>query len=378
MKQPSLFDDLDAGVAMPVTTPAIPGSSRTLSAIQHRFNALLDQIGTLRHEHQRWQVFMDTYSRRMAGELAPEVALLRTAQIALARLLDGHVAQSRLSKRDRATLQELLIDLLEELLREEEIPELRTLYELHTGTDQAEEAALDFELLRAMASALPVDVDAYCGDPNPEAFSEWIDRQLGARAEPARGRKRRARTHEIPPPPPDDATTALRKVFRRLASALHPDRESDPHEQRRKTALMQDLNAAYAAGDLLRILELQHAIDVRGPDALATLSDLELGPYIQLLQAQVKKLRQETDALLAPITAAFPGQTARSLTAARVDKALDQEITQVRRIRRNVDADLQRFADVAALKEALAQSRLEQAAVRQVRSSGRRSRRTRA
>ena len=54
---------------------------------------------------------------------------------------------------------------------------------------------------------------------------------------------------------------AVREIFRKLASALHPDRETDPGERARKTALMQRANVAYAANDLLGLLELQFEVD---------------------------------------------------------------------------------------------------------------------
>jgi hypothetical protein len=42
----------------------------------------------------------------------------------------------------------------------------------------------------------------------------------------------------------EDATGALRTIYHQLVSALHPDRETDPQEQLRKTALMKEANAA--------------------------------------------------------------------------------------------------------------------------------------
>ena len=42
-----------------------------------------------------------------------------------------------------------------------------------------------------------------------------------------------------------DAKSAIRTVFRQLASALHPDREPDEQERLRKTGLMSEVNAAY-------------------------------------------------------------------------------------------------------------------------------------
>jgi len=54
-----------------------------------------------------------------------------------------------------------------------------------------------------------------------------------------------------------DAQGALRTIYRQLASAVHPDRESDPAERARKTQLMSDANTAYGRGDLLTLLHLQ-------------------------------------------------------------------------------------------------------------------------
>jgi len=50
-----------------------------------------------------------------------------------------------------------------------------------------------------------------------------------------------------------DARTAIRTVFRQLASALHPDREPDAQERERKTALMSEVNAAYDKNDLAQL-----------------------------------------------------------------------------------------------------------------------------
>jgi len=60
-------------------------------------------------------------------------------------------------------------------------------------------------------------------------------------------------------------TRAVREVFRKLASELHPDRETDPAEHARKTELMQRVNQTYKAGDLLALLELQLSIEQIDP-----------------------------------------------------------------------------------------------------------------
>ncbi len=43
------------------------------------------------------------------------------------------------------------------------------------------------------------------------------------------------------------ATQSVREVYRKLASALHPDRETDERQREAKTALMQRVNQACAS-----------------------------------------------------------------------------------------------------------------------------------
>ena len=52
-----------------------------------------------------------------------------------------------------------------------------------------------------------------------------------------------------------EASQSVRDVYRKLVSALHPDREADGAERERKTALMQRANQAYERNDLLELLD---------------------------------------------------------------------------------------------------------------------------
>ncbi len=355
MRQAALFDDEAATRAgLPALAPVIRGGARALSAAQRRFNALLERIGKLRVERERWQSFAHTQAQRVISELAPRARRLREEQTALARLFDDHLARTALGKRHRELLREMLLTLIAELLEDEETPELIALHDRHADVSRAEAQRLDFELLRVVATGLPVDVDAYEGEPSREAFSDWVDQQLGAAAARRRSGSTKSRGRErAAAATAESGTRTLRMVFRRLASTLHPDRESDPHEQRRKTLLMQELNAAYSAGDLLRVLELQHSVDARAADVLAGLSDGELKPYIGLLEQQAKRLREEIDALIAPFAEVFPGRAPLSLTPAGVLRAFEQALAELEQARRATAAELARFADARGLKEAL-------------------------
>ena len=359
MKQASLFSDQGSAAAEPSTVvPAISGRARPLSAAQRRFNTLLKQVDALRADLDRWQSFTDVHVRRVASEMLPRAAKLREKQTALAQLLDRQYAEARLGKRNRQTLRELLLGLLKEMLEEEESPELLALYDQHAPKARAEEQRLGFELLRALAEDLPVDLEAYEGEESPEAFTAWLQESL--EEPPPRERRRTQSPPAVPEARADELDShALRTVFRRLASKLHPDRESDAGEHQRKTELMQELNAAYAAGDLLRVLELQQRVDARAADALAALNDTELKPYLSSLQRQVKRLRAQVDELMEPFLSLLPGRSARALTPQAVQREFDRALAELELTQRRVEQDLQRFADIDILREVLEEARRE-------------------
>jgi curved DNA-binding protein CbpA len=93
------------------------------------------------------------------------------------------------------------------------------------------------------------------------------------------------------------ARQALRDIYRKLASAVHPDRESDAARREEKNELMQRINQAYAANDLLSLFEIQIEIDQLAPDQLGHLGTERLRHYNRLLAEQLEQLRTKLHAL---------------------------------------------------------------------------------
>lgn len=90
-----------------------------------------------------------------------------------------------------------------------------------------------------------------------------------------------------------DADGALRTMYRQLVSALHPDRETDPVEQLRKTALMKEANAAYERRDLLALLQLQLQVDLVDERMISSMAHEKLSALTALLKERVKVLTSE-------------------------------------------------------------------------------------
>jgi hypothetical protein len=142
-------------------------------------------------------------------------------------------------------------------------------------------------------------------------------------------------------------------VYRKLVSELRPDRESDPAEQVRKTTLMQQVNQAYEAGNLLELLELQLSIEQIDANVLAGLAEDRLRHYIHVLEEQSRQLREEIDDLVAPFAMVLDGYGSRKLRPDLVQRAFDADIAEIRRTLRDLEADRACFQDPRQLKHAL-------------------------
>ncbi len=88
----------------------------------------------------------------------------------------------------------------------------------------------------------------------------------------------------------------LRNMYRKLASALHPDRASDEAERIHKTALMGQVNAAHDAKDLLTLMRLQLLTQTPDPptesENTTSIPKDKLKQAIQQLQAQFQAIRE--------------------------------------------------------------------------------------
>jgi len=360
MKQPSLFDDPEAGSKLPVV--GVPGSRAALSPAQKLFNKLIDRIGTQRQLLQQWRDLESRYRQRVAAELAPVQGRLREKRLAMVRLLDEAAGHKSLSKSQRAKVVDLLLDLASDLLLEGHDEELVRVHDKYSELSFEESQQEDLDLAHAMAGSIfGVDLGDDHGARTPEELAQHIaDKVNAARpAEPApplRARKKSAKAaaRELQREQAvQGASRSLREVYRALASELHPDRETDAAERARKTSLMQQVNQAYEARDLLALLELQLSIEQIDPGAMAGLAQDRLAHYNLVLQEQLQRLQEELEEVRAPFTMGRSLRDLRELTPAKVLQGLADDLHHLRSALKHVEADLLAFRDIKVLKNSL-------------------------
>jgi hypothetical protein len=356
----SLFDD-DPGAGVSLVEAVSRGTPADKA--QAAFRRLIARIENRRESLRAWQAYGDRYRRRLADELIPAQQAYRQARKEMALLLGELLERPGgvRGKSQRGKLRHLLLDLTRDMLLEEADPALEALHDKYSEVSHAEGLDEGLALSQAMMEELlGVDLgDGHAAKSMEELF-EQAQRQLHEQAEQAASQgapRRRGRKSEAAEARREQAAKevgqSVRDVYRKLASALHPDRETDPVSREAKTAQMQRANSAYEAGDLLELLTLQLEIEQIDAAHLASLPKQRLAHYTQVLRDQVAGLDAEIEAIVAPFRLMVQCLPYVAITTAQVDRSLNEEIARLRREIDEVRADMDGFRDPVQLARML-------------------------
>jgi len=96
---------------------------------------------------------------------------------------------------------------------------------------------------------------------------------------------------EKQPPPPPEITPELKQAFRQAAKLMHPDRATTTVERERRTAVMAQVNVAYAKGDQAAIEKLMLEF---GQDPEAIMGD-DLSARLVKVIRRIAQLRRRLD-----------------------------------------------------------------------------------
>ncbi|QHE83780.1 hypothetical protein [Hydrogenophaga sp. BPS33] len=339
----------------------LPPSAQPLSPAARAYNLQLARIDKLKSQLAELEALAQRHRAERHAALEPLRRQLARERHRLVLALDGHL-QGKLLSRVQADTARTVLCRLARTLAEAGDDAMRDLHDRHSPRTLAQSQQAEADALREKWTAV-------LGEPLEDDDPSWSAEQL-LRAGMARWRRaqeeaqerrreaaqaRRARKKPGAAQLQDqaerhDADTLLRRLFRQLASALHPDRESDPQARLRKTALMSEANAAYEKRDLVALLQIQARAELADPQAVHALSDERLASLTRLLKAQVADLERERAARQNALADEFElpdgmSPNANSLLQVRIDqtRALDAAVARLA-------DDLAQAADPARLK----------------------------
>jgi hypothetical protein len=264
---------------------------------QQRFQFLIRQIGDARKAFSDLEKRIEAFRQLRVQKLQPVRAsltrALRETIFAIDRLLD----QRGWSRAEQAALREILTGTAEVVIEVAgEDPEIKAVYNKHSNLDFDTAKDEDIQRLKAEAEAFTgFDLGGDEGIRSEEDLVQRLYEEMAARE--TRDEPRTTKPSKRSEDNAQLARQALRDIYRKLASAVHPDRESDAARREEKNELMQRINQAYAANDLLSLFEIQIEIDQLDPEQIGNLGTQRLRHYNRLLSEQLEQLRSKLQAL---------------------------------------------------------------------------------
>lgn len=344
---------------------AITLENGILSKGQKTFNSQIKQIERLRAQLAAWESAVPPYLKKYTGELLPLVDVAKEYQLKMVLELDVASMSAGLSKRERQTISDFIVALAGQLIDEDGKVELKALYNKHSGSDYDKVEAANLKgFMSVIEDALGVDL----GDVDTMGSPEEVMRRAQAHMdemqaqndlaqaarEEQRARRKKSKKQQEKAAQQEAAaeqiSQSIREVYRKLASALHPDREPDATERARKTTLMQRVNQAYEKRNLLQLLELQLELEHIDNDAIARLDEGKLRHYNAILKEQIGELNMEVIHVQERFRAQFGIHPFVTMKPESVLRGLNQDIVRMRQANREVERDLRALMDVKTLK----------------------------
>jgi len=306
----------------------------SLSPGQKIFNALIKKLETERQLLAAWQEMIALHQQHYVSQYQPLIRSYHGLVAQLVRLLDDAYSAKGLSRHDQEKISHIICSVSAAIVGDSDAADLKRIYRMHGGADAADGQRDD-----SADSAQQADADE-------DAAVDRDRQRAGKGRKSAKAAAREAKQQEEL----QNASQSVREVYRKLASALHPDREQDPVERARKTTLMQRVNIAYDKQDLLGLLELQLEIEQIDQSRINSLSEQRLQHYSKVLTEQSAELRAEIAGLEADFRRRFNFAPQEALSPALAMRRLKSDIKGMQQHVAALKNDLLAFEDVKNIK----------------------------
>jgi hypothetical protein len=340
-------------------------ASAALTPEQKRFNTLIRQIGQARETLALWQAEIDQFRQTHQRVVRPLRAEFNAARRAWVLALDGLLHEPGWNRTEQQTLRATVVESAGALLDEVDgdDAELKAVFARHCELDYETERQQATQAMKQLAEQMTGldlgDDDGLVSQADltrrlHEAMDARQAEQAQADRAPRHAKGKAARQREADAL---QASQSVREVYRKLASALHPDREPDAAQRDAKTALMQRVNQAYAASDLLALLELQLEIEQVDAGHIAQAPAQRVKHYNRVLAEQLAELKSEISLVELRFRHEFaipPGLPARP---GKLGPLISQEAGELRAVLVQQRNDLRLFKDRAATRRWLKQQR---------------------
>jgi hypothetical protein len=344
-----------------------------LTPAQQRFNELLARIERLSGQIQRLETWSDRHRYTHIQALRESVQQAQVHRKSLLLFVHERLQTADFTDRQQRMARGLVRGWIGQLSAAAD-PQVQALVDEYVSEEDTQEAA---EEQAEAAQALRERIEEALGQPlnkpsqyqTPEemmaaGMRQWQQQQEAneakknakrtARKAQKQAQKKNAAAEkgEVPAALMRelDAKSAIRTIFRQLASSLHPDREPDEQERLRKTGLMSEVNAAYEKNDLTTLLRLQMQVSQFSPQSTVRMADDKLIAMSVLLKEQVAALEEDLDQLESRLSRELCVPVRADADETVMAQSLQRLQADQRYITDTLAADLRRIQNEAELK----------------------------
>jgi hypothetical protein len=373
----TLLPETPPNAALSLSALAVqPGAQAALTPAQQRFNELLARIELLSGQIQRLEVWSDQHRYAHIQSLRESVQLAQAHRKSLLLFVHERLQTADFTDRQQRMARGLVRGLIDQLSASAD-PQVQALADLYVSEEDSQEAA---DEQAEAAQRLRERIEEALGQPlekpsqyqTPEemmqaGMRQWqrqqqadderkaakrAARKAQKQAQKAAQNKSAAAHGEVPVTRlrEADAKSAIRTIFRQLASALHPDREPDEQARLRKTGLMSEVNAAYDRNDLTTLLRLQMQVTQASPQGTARMADDKLLAMCLLLKEQVAALEDDLEQLQSRLSRELCVPVRADIDEALLSQSLQRIQADQRYSADSLASDLRRIQNEAELK----------------------------
>jgi len=351
------------------------GPAAPLTPAQRKFNQLVARIDALRERLDLWQRQRPVLAQAQGQRVRPLRKALHQKRVELAARISELIGQPGWTRGQRGTLRIELCELLLGLIEDDDTDDaqrrrFKAQYDEHAEFDYDTESRAS---VQAMREHFEASTGLDLGDVEFESEEDLLQHARQRMQEQAEAEEeRRAQRRAARPGKPltaaqrqreqeeQAAALSLREIYRKLASALHPDRAADEADRAHRTAMMKRVNEANDARDLLALFSLQLEIEQVDAAHLAQASAERARLYNKLLSDQAAALQAEIGAIEASVKAQFMRDPFEQLHPLQLGKLVDQEERELRGALVRMDRELAQLAQPVSIKRWLKQRRQEQ------------------
>ncbi|MBM0103203.1 J domain-containing protein [Steroidobacter sp. S1-65] len=324
----------------------------TASPDQVRFRYLIDRIEKAKRARADWDELVVEFKATHAERIHPLQGTLRQLTRDTVFLIDQLLDQKGWSRVDREALKDIARHTASMLLDvNPNDVEMRTIFDRHSAMSFQEKKQEEIEGLKEHAKEyMGIDLD----DAEIESEEDLIERvyermkEDEARRQERSSERPKSKRQERAEASAQNAKQVLREIYRKLASAVHPDREADAARRAEKNELMQQINRAYATNDLFTLLEAQMRLELIDPDHASKISGERLRQFNRLLSQQLESATEELRSLQSAFRVDYDIPYSRTITARDLHLATQRR---AREIRAHIQQQ-KRFLEVLANKSA--------------------------